>query len=80
MLRGDWGFSFISRVDVDKLIWQRVPITLAVIGASQMLALAIALPVGIYVGDAALFLVRPASPARWPSSASRCRPSSPACC
>ncbi len=48
MLAGDWGFSFISRVDVDTLIMQRVPITLAVIGASQLLALAIALPVGIY--------------------------------
>lgn len=48
MLRGDWGFSFISRVDVDTLILQRVPTTLAVIGASQLLALAIALPVGIY--------------------------------
>ncbi|MDQ3444988.1 MAG: ABC transporter permease [Pseudomonadota bacterium] len=47
MLRGDWGFSFISRVDVDTLIWQRVPVTLAIIGASQLLALAIALPVGI---------------------------------
>jgi peptide/nickel transport system permease protein len=48
MLHGDWGFSFISRVDVDTLIAQRVPVTLAVIGASQLLALAIALPVGIY--------------------------------
>jgi len=48
MLKGDWGFSFISRVDVDKLILQRVPVTLAVIGASQVLALAVALPVGIY--------------------------------
>ena len=48
MLQGDWGFSFISRVDVDALIWARVPVTLAVIGASQVLALMIALPVGIY--------------------------------
>jgi peptide/nickel transport system permease protein len=48
MLRGDWGFSFISRVDVDTLILQRLPVTLAVIGASQVLALLIALPVGIY--------------------------------
>ena len=47
MLQGDWGFSFISRVDVDTLILQRVPVTLAVIGLSQLLALAIALPVGI---------------------------------
>jgi peptide/nickel transport system permease protein len=48
MLRGEWGFSFISRVDVDTLIMQRVPVTLAVIGASQVLALAIALPVGVF--------------------------------
>ena len=48
MLNGDWGFSFISRVDVDKLILSRVPVTLAIIGASQVLALMIALPVGIY--------------------------------
>ena len=48
MMHGNWGFSFVSRVDVDTLIWQRVPVTLAVIGASQLLALLIALPVGIY--------------------------------
>ncbi len=47
MLQGDWGFSFISRVDVDTLILQRIPVTLAVIGASQLLALLVALPVGI---------------------------------
>jgi len=48
MLRGDWGFSFVSRVDVDRLIWQRLPTTLLVIGSSQILALAIALPVGVF--------------------------------
>jgi peptide/nickel transport system permease protein len=48
MLQGDWGFSFVSRVDVDTLIRQRVPVTLAVIGASQLLALMVALPVGIF--------------------------------
>jgi peptide/nickel transport system permease protein len=48
MFKGDWGFSFISRVDVDKLIVGRLPVTLAVIGASQVVALLIALPVGIY--------------------------------
>jgi peptide/nickel transport system permease protein len=48
MLQGNWGFSFISRIDVDTLILQRVPVTLAVIGASQVLALLVALPVGIY--------------------------------
>jgi peptide/nickel transport system permease protein len=48
MLHGDWGFSFVSRVDVDTLILQRVPTTLFVIGASQVLALLIALPVGVF--------------------------------
>lgn len=47
MLHGDWGFSFVSRVDVDRLILQRLPVTLAVIGSSQVLALIIALPVGV---------------------------------
>ncbi len=48
MAQGDWGFSFASRINVDTLILQRVPTTLFVIGSSQLLALAIALPVGIY--------------------------------
>jgi peptide/nickel transport system permease protein len=48
MLQGDWGYSFVSRVDVDQLILQRLPVTLVIIGSSQLLALAIALPVGIY--------------------------------
>src|ERR1700730_16802574 len=48
MLHGDWGFSFVSRIDVDKLILARVPTTLFVIGSSQVLALMIALPVGVY--------------------------------
>jgi peptide/nickel transport system permease protein len=47
MVKGDWGFSFASRVDVDTLILQRLPVTLVIIGASQLLALAIALPVGV---------------------------------
>ncbi len=47
MLQGEWGFSFVSRVDVDQLILQRLPVTLVIIGLSQILALAIALPVGI---------------------------------
>ena len=49
MLHGDWGFSFVSRVDVDRLIWQRLPVTLFVIGSSQILALSIALPVGVFL-------------------------------
>ncbi|MBT9501771.1 MAG: ABC transporter permease [Burkholderiaceae bacterium] len=48
MLQGDWGFSFVSRVDVDQLILQRLPTTLVVIGSSQVLALLIAIPVGVF--------------------------------
>jgi peptide/nickel transport system permease protein len=48
MAQGDWGFSFVSRVNVDTLILQRLPATLLVIGASQVLALLIAIPVGVY--------------------------------
>ncbi|MFZ5782372.1 MAG: ABC transporter permease [Pseudomonadota bacterium] len=47
MLQGDWGFSFQSRMDVDTLILQRLPVTLIVIGSSQLLAIVIALPVGV---------------------------------
>jgi peptide/nickel transport system permease protein len=48
MMKGDWGFSFVSRVDVDTLILQRLPTTLIVIGSSQILAILIALPIGTY--------------------------------
>ncbi len=47
MVQGDWGFSFISRINVDTLIMQRLPTTLVVIGSAQLLALLIALPVGV---------------------------------
>ena len=48
MMKGDWGYSFASRVDVDKLIKQRIPVTLVVIGSSQILALLIAIPIGVF--------------------------------
>jgi peptide/nickel transport system permease protein len=50
MLHGDWGFSFVSRVNVDTLIFQRLPATLFVIGSAQLLAIAVALPVGVLAG------------------------------
>jgi len=48
MMQGDWGFSFVSRVNVDQLILQRLPATLFVVGLSQVLALLVAVPVGVY--------------------------------
>src|SRR5436853_662163 len=48
MVRGDWGFSFVSRVDVDTLILQRLPATLVVLGSALLLAILIAVPIGTY--------------------------------
>ncbi|MGE5152097.1 MAG: ABC transporter permease [Rhodospirillaceae bacterium] len=50
MAHGDWGFSFASRINVDTLIMQRLPTTLIVIGAAQILAILVALPVGVLAG------------------------------
>jgi peptide/nickel transport system permease protein len=47
MLRGDWGYSFVSRLPVQQLILQRLPTTLFVLGSAYVLALVIALPIGI---------------------------------
>ena len=47
MVRGDWGFSFQSRMDVDQLILQRLPVSLFVLGSAYGLALVVALPVGV---------------------------------
>ena len=50
MLQGDWGFSFVSRMNVDTLILQRLPTTLIVIGAAQIIAILVAVPVGVLAG------------------------------
>lgn len=47
LLRGDWGVSFVNRAQVVDLIWQRLPTTIFVLGTAYLLALLIALPVGI---------------------------------
>jgi peptide/nickel transport system permease protein len=46
MLRGDWGFSFVSRISVEALILQRLPTTIIVLGAAQLLGILVALPIG----------------------------------
>jgi peptide/nickel transport system permease protein len=45
--QGNWGYSFVSHVNVTTLIRQRLPATLLVVGSAYLLALAIALPVGV---------------------------------
>lgn len=47
LLRGDWGFSFASRVPVLDLIVQRLPQTLQVVGVAYLVAIFIAIPIGI---------------------------------
>jgi peptide/nickel transport system permease protein len=47
MLLGDWGYSFVSRAPVVTLIGQRLPTTLFVLGSAYILAVLLALPVGI---------------------------------
>lgn len=44
---GDWGYSFASRTDVSSLIMGRLGTTLFVIGLSYVVALLIAIPIGI---------------------------------
>jgi peptide/nickel transport system permease protein len=48
MVRGDWGFSFVSRVNVDTLILQRLPASLVVLGSALGLAILVAVPIGTY--------------------------------
>jgi peptide/nickel transport system permease protein len=46
MMKGDWGFSFQSRVNVDTLILQRLPTTFFVLGSALVVSLLVAIPVG----------------------------------
>ena len=46
MLKGDWGFSFVSRVNVDELILQRLPVSLFVLGSALVVGIIVALPIG----------------------------------
>ena len=46
-VRGDWGYSFVTKRPVLQEIWDRLPNTLYLTGFSLILALIIAIPVGI---------------------------------
>jgi len=47
MMRGDWGFSFVSRIDVQTLILQRLPTTLFVLGSATLLGVVVGVPIGV---------------------------------
>jgi peptide/nickel transport system permease protein len=45
--QGNFGFSFSSKSDVSALIWQRLPQTLQVVGLAYLIAVVLAIPIGI---------------------------------
>lgn len=48
IVRGDWGFSLVTRRPVLTEIGERLPRTLLLMGVSQVLTLGLALPLGIW--------------------------------
>ena len=46
-LHGDWGYSFASRIPVSRLILQRLPTDLWVVGSAYLVAVLLAIPVGV---------------------------------
>ena len=46
-IRGDLGYSFVSRIPVSDLILQRLPTTLWVVGSAYALAVLVAFPLGV---------------------------------
>jgi peptide/nickel transport system permease protein len=47
LMRGDLGTSFMSRMPVGDLVWQRLPNTLAVVGVAYLVGVLIAVPAGV---------------------------------
>jgi peptide/nickel transport system permease protein len=47
LAKGDWGYSFSSRVPVYDLVIQRVPKTLAIVGVAYVLGILLAVPIGV---------------------------------
>jgi peptide/nickel transport system permease protein len=47
MVKGDWGFSFATKGPVLDLVFQRVPQTLQVVGIAYLIAVMLAIPIGI---------------------------------
>jgi peptide/nickel transport system permease protein len=46
-LRGNWGYSFASHIEASRLILQRLPTDLWVVGSAYLVALVIAIPIGV---------------------------------
>lgn len=59
-VQGDWGYSYSDGRLVADRVWERLPATLELVGASLALALAVTLPLG---------LAPALAPGRWPARA-----------
>ena len=46
-LRGNWGYSFASHIEASGLILQRLPTDLWVIGSAYLVAILLAIPIGV---------------------------------
>ena len=47
MTQGEWGYSFSSKSPVINIVMQRIPQTLQVVGISYLIAILIAIPIGV---------------------------------
>jgi peptide/nickel transport system permease protein len=47
LLKGDFGYSFASHSPVGELLLQRIPNTLAVVGVAYLIAIVLAVPIGM---------------------------------
>ena len=47
LVRGDWGFSFATKGPVINIVMQRLPQTLQVVGVAYIIAILLAIPIGI---------------------------------
>ncbi len=47
VVRGNWGYSFVSRIPVMTLIKQRLPTTLFIVGMAYLISIPIALVIGV---------------------------------
>jgi peptide/nickel transport system permease protein len=46
-LRGNWGYSFASHMEASRLILQRLPTDLWVVGSAYLVAVLLAIPIGV---------------------------------
>ena len=50
IIKGDMGYSLINHTPVAKMIKERIPATLSLMGSSLLLSLLISVPLGLYIG------------------------------